>query len=124
MRFTGHLLIWSLATLLLHIVLQEFILPKEWAFRAAYRAHALLWALTIAEHKILHRLKKSNADMIGMAYLAGAMLKSAAGFLYLLPLLLHVDERTRPVALWFFLPFFSSLIFQAIQAVGIVRSVS
>ncbi|NBR83033.1 MAG: hypothetical protein EBT52_04825 [Flavobacteriia bacterium] len=122
MRFTAHLLIWSIATLLLHIVVQEFILPKEWAFRVAYRAHVLLWALTVVEHRIQLRLKKSKPDMIGMSYLAGAILKSVAGVVYLLPFLLHVDERTRPVALWFFLPYFSSFIFQAIQAVRIVRS--
>lgn len=121
MRFTGQLLIWSLATLILHIVVQEFILPKECAFRVAYRAHVLLWALTFVEHRIQLRLKKSKADMIGMSYLAGAIFKSVAGVIYLLPFLLHADERTRPVALWFFLPYFSSLIFQAIQAVRIVR---
>ena len=76
MLFTAHLLIWSIATLLLHIVVQEFILPKEWAFRVAYRAHVLLWALTVVEHRIQLRLKKSKPDMIGMSYLAGAILKS------------------------------------------------
>ena len=95
MRFTGQFLTWSFATLILHIVVQEFILPKEWAFRVAYRAHVLLWALTFVEHRIQLRLKKSKADMIGMSYLAGHIQIGSGS--YLPPsFLLHADERTRP----------------------------
>jgi hypothetical protein len=115
---------WAIITLVVHIVVQEFILPEEWSFLWAYPAHALLWILSWAEELVVLRLKRTQPDQLGMAYMAGGVAKFFIGLIYLLPFILYSSPQTRPVALWFFMPYFSTLIFQARETIVLIQSPS
>lgn len=122
--YLKRLFIWAVLTLALHIVVQEYLLPEEWSFIWAYPAHALLWILSWVEEIVVIRLKKNQPDQLGMAYMAGGVVKFFIGLIYLLPFILYSSPQTRPVTLWFFLPYFSTLIFQARETILLIQSPS
>jgi hypothetical protein len=119
--FYARLSLWALITMLVHIVVQEFVLPTEWSFFWAYPAHLLLWGLTIIEEVIAIRLNKNQPDKVGMFFMAAGVMKFLIGLIYLLPFLLKQEAITQPVALWFFLPYFSTLIFQAKETIALIQ---
>lgn len=119
--FYARLSLWALITMLVHIMVQEFVLPTEWSFFWAYPAHLLLWGLTIIEEVIAIRLNKNQPDKVGMFFMAAGVMKFLIGLIYLLPFLLKQEAITQPVALWFFLPYFSTLIFQAKETIALIQ---
>ena len=113
--------IWATIALLLHFLFQQYLLPQQWNFFWTYPSHLLLWALTYAEHRIALRLQAKQSDQLGMAFMAGGMVKFFIGILYLLPFILNKGPMTQPVALWFFLPYFTSMAFQAKETIKLLQ---
>ena len=121
--FYKRLLIWALPALILHILVQEFMLSPEWAHLWNYPAHALIWLLTIAEHIFIIKAPKDEPEQIGYRFLAGSIGKFLLGAIYLLPFLVQRPPYVQPMALWFFLPYFTSLVFIAKETISILAKV-